>query len=243
MIDLHSHILPNVDDGAANMTEALQMLQLAVAEGVDTQVLTPHIHPYRYGNNPTSLRHVFEKFTARVKQEGISIELLLAAEVRIGPELLQQVVADDMPWLGEWQGEKVFLLEMPYNEIPVGSINVIQRLRDQHIRPLIAHPERINKLHAKLDKLTPFIEAGCLLQITSASLTGHFGRAAFVTAKTLLRQGYVTVIATDCHNLTLRPPALRSGVEIATEIIGASAAKALVSTNPARILKRLRTNT
>ncbi len=236
MIDMHSHILPGIDDGAADAEEALQMLRLAAANGVRVQVLTPHIHSGRYDNTLASLRTAFEAFRCLVREQRIPIELRLAAEVRIGAEVLQSVGAGRLPWLGEWYGRRVLLLEFPHSLVPIGSENLVAWLMQQQIVPMIAHPERNRGLQADRSKLEPFLAAGCLLQITSDSLTGGFGPVAREFAIDLLRTDKVTVLATDCHNLAFRPPALSQGYRCAIQWVGQRAADDLVWHNPLHLL-------
>ncbi len=236
MIDIHSHILPGIDDGAADIDESLAMLRKAVQDGVKTQVLTPHIQHERYPNDCRSLKRNFDEFKSIVAEHDIDIELRLAAEIRIGPELMKQVADEEMLWIGEWQGEKVFLLEFPHSNVPVGSINVIKWLRKQHILPMIVHPERNREIQQNPEKLKPYFDADCLVQITAGSLTGQFGRPAYNIAATLLQNERVTVMATDCHNMRYRPPMLNKGVEAAAAIIGIKFAKELVSTRPEKLL-------
>ncbi len=236
MIDIHSHILPGVDDGAADIHQALAMLRLAVAEGVTTQILTPHIEAGRYPNTGASLKKIFNVFATIVKKENIDIKLKLAAEVRIGPEIMQMISDEHMPWLGEWQGANVILLELPHSNVPVGSINIIKWLIKHNVCPVIAHPERNRELQQDISKLKPFVEEGCLLQITASSITGQFGRAAFDTAKLLLENQTATFIATDSHNLQYRPPKLKQGVEAASKLIGEEKSLALVTTHPEQLL-------
>lgn len=236
MIDLHSHILPAVDDGARNLDDALQLLRLAVADGVTTQVLTPHIHFGVYDNTPASLIKAFTVFYKQVIAANIKVNLRLAAEVRMTPELIDWVESKRMLWLGRWQSNKVFLLEFPHSNIPVGSLNVVRRLREQAITPMIVHPERNREFIDCPEKIQPYIAAGCLLQITAASLVGQFGRPSYRMAKMLLERNWVTVIATDCHNKNYRPPILKEGMQAAAEIIGQTAAMDMVTSAPAKIL-------
>ena len=212
------------------------MLECAVADGISLQVLTPHLHPNRYGNTPRGLRDAFIAFRAALEDEPPRIELRQAAEIRASSELVSLVERDEVPWLGNWSGERVLLLEFPYNNLPLGSIKLVEWLRARHIRPLIAHPERTLELQRAPDRLRPLIEAGCLLQLTAGSLTGVFGAPAHRLAVTLLEQGHVTVLASDCHNLRDRSPSLGPGVVAAAGIIGTEAARELVTTNPGRIL-------
>jgi len=236
MIDLHSHVLPGIDDGARDLSEARAMLECAVADGITLQVLTPHLHPHRYGNSPMRLRAACTAFQDALGDEPPRIELRQAAEVRASTEIVSLVERDEVPWLGEWSGERVLLLEFPYNNLPLGSAKLVEWLRNRNIRPLIAHPERTLELQRAPEKLQPFIEAGCLLQLTAGSLTGVFGAPAHRLAVALLEQGHVTALASDCHNLRDRSPLLTPGVAAAASIIGTEAARDLVTTNPGRIL-------
>ena len=236
MIDIHSHILPGVDDGAKDFEQALDMLRLAVENGVHTQVLTPHIQPGRYDNTPGSLLTAFREFKGMLEAHEIQIELLLSAEVRIGPEVIEYLVSDNFPWLGEWEGKMVFLLEFPHNIIPANSINLIKWLIKRGRLPMIVHPERNRAIQENPDSLIPYIEAGCLLQITSGSLSSAFGTEAMKLSIDLLQKGLVTSIASDCHNIVHRPPDLASGLERASELIGLEKAREMVTSIPQTLL-------
>lgn len=236
LVDLHSHILPGIDDGAQTMADALALLQLAEQQGVVLQVLTPHIHFGRYNNDQARLAARFAELAQEVAYTDLTIQLRLAAEVRIDPQIMALVDADRLPWLGEYHGQKTFLLEFPSNAIPTGSMNLILWLRKQDILPVIAHPERHAIFQSQPDKLAPFVEVGCPLQITAASLLGNFGSAARQAAGKLLQQGLVDVIASDCHNLQYRPPNLRNGVASAGDIIGHAAAQRLAYAGPGALL-------
>lgn len=236
MIDIHSHILPGVDDGAQTLEDSLALLRLAVDNGVTTQVLTPHIQPGRYSNDPTNIRKAFADFVVVVREEGIPINLLLSAEVRIGPEVMALVQHEDFPWLGTWEGKRAFLLEMPHKHIPLGSLNLISWLMDRDILPIIVHPERNSEVQLDINKLMPFIEAGCKIQLTASSLVGNFGQKAKQVAIELLLADHVMFMATDCHNTAYRPPDLKVGLSIAAGFIGEVKATALVKDTPARLL-------
>jgi protein-tyrosine phosphatase len=108
LLDIHSHILPGVDDGARTVDEALDMLRMAVGQGVTTQVLTPHIHLGRFDDTKQQLTEHFLRFRDVLSANNISIKLLLGAELRIGPEFMQLVQQEQIPWLGEYQGKKRF---------------------------------------------------------------------------------------------------------------------------------------
>jgi len=237
MIDTHSHILPGVDDGAKDYEQALQMLAIAAEDGVTTQVLTPHIQPGVYNNTFSSLSEQLVQFKQAVHEQGIDIELRLAAELRIGPEIMSMVQSDTVPWLGAWKGHRVFLMEFPHNQAPAGSINLIKWLLKHNAVPMIAHPERNKELQGDIRKLEPFLDAGCLAQVTAKSLAGGFGAEAHRISVELLRAGKITLLATDCHNLAYRPPDLSAGYKAAAELVGEQEARMLVDDNPRALLE------
>ncbi len=230
MVDMHSHILPGVDDGASNLSDALSMLQHAVRDGVMMQVLTPHVHERRYpGNTRTHLEERFREFLDIVRGADIPIDLHLAGEVRIGPGVRELVESDSLPWLGEWSGHKTFLLEFPMNSVPAGAEDLVLWLRKAGTLPIIVHPER-NLVFQKLpEKLRPYLEMDCPLQITAGSLTGRFGRPAQKLAAQLLKDDRVSAIASDAHNLKYRPPNLGKGVRAAAKLVGKTRAAELVT--------------
>jgi protein-tyrosine phosphatase len=208
MIDIHSHILPGVDDGAQTLEEALKMLTIAVDGGVTTQYLTPHIHSGKYNNTKECLAAHFTQFKEQVNAANIEVELKLSAEVRIGLDVMQLVTQNAIPWLGEYQGKRTFLLEFPRQEIPYGSDNLVKWLLARNCLPIIVHPERNRTFLNQRHKLQTFIDLGCPLQITASSLTGKFGADVQKMSEELLNQGLVSAIASDCHNLKGRSPDL-----------------------------------
>jgi len=235
MIDIHSHILPGIDDGARSLDESLSMLRMAIDGGVTTQVLTPHIHTGRFDNTKQDIEECFEVFSEQVDAANLPIKLLLGAELRIGPEIMALVAADGIPCLGEVGGKKTFLLEFPRNEIPFGSDNLVRWLLSKDYLPIIVHPERNSTFLHHRDKLQVFIDLGCPLQITASSLTGKFGADVKQMAEKLLIAGEVSVIASDCHNLKARSPDLLMGYQHAKSIVGHQAALNLVNGNPQKV--------
>jgi protein-tyrosine phosphatase len=236
MIDIHSHILPGVDDGARTLDEALDMLRMAVDGGVTIQVLTPHIHYGRYENQKADLEQRFAIFQDQVDTANIKIGLQLGSEVRIGSEIMQLVAQDAIPTLGEYNGKKTFLLEFPRIEVPVGYENLVKWLINKNYLPIIVHPER-NQTFVRLpQKLQVLTDMGCPLQITASSLTGLFGEEAQQNAEKLLEGGRVSAIASDCHNLKGRKPNLIEGVAAAELLIGSPEVKNLINSIPQQLI-------
>lgn len=232
MIDIHSHILPGIDDGARTVDEALDMLRIAIDQGVSTQVLTPHIHLGRFNNTKQHITSEFIKFREEVDKANLNIQLLLGAECRIGPEIMQLVANDAIPWLGEIDGQRTFLLEFPRTEIPFGSDNLVRWLLSKNCLPIIVHPERNSTFLNNRNKLQTFIDLGCPLQLTASSITGKFGADVQQMCEELLLADQVSVIASDCHNLKGRSPDLFDGVNNAAHIIGNAKSATLVNESP-----------
>ena len=235
MIDLHNHLLPGIDDGAPDLEASLALARVAVQDGITHLVCTPHIHPGRYDNSPATIQPALADFTAALKQAEIPLQVSSAAEVRFGMELMVGINQGSIPFLGEWQGKHVLLLEFPHGEVPFGAERLIGWLLQRNVIPMIAHPERNKGLMRAPSKLKPFLAQGCLLQVTASAVAGHFGTAAEALAHDLLEQGVVTILASDAHNLKHRPPNLSEGMQHAARIVGDARAEALVLHTPWQI--------
>jgi len=231
MLDLHCHLLSGMDDGPTTMQESLAMASHAVEQGIKYAVMTPHIHPGIYDNTAESIANAVELFQNQLSGHGIALKIVAGAEVRICPELIQMVQMQQIPFLGESDGHKVLLLEFPHSHILPGSEQLVGWLLKQHIRPLIAHPERNKEIHADPGRMAQFVSMGCMLQVTAASVAGGFGASSRSCANYFLKQGWVEVLGSDAHNLKSRAPNLMQGVRAASKVIGDSAAYALVEEN------------
>ena len=228
MIDLHSHILPGVDDGAQTLAEAITMLKMAVDGGVTTQYLTPHIQYGRFNNTKADLEVRFTQFQEQVNAANINVELRLGAEVRIGPEIMRLVTEDAIPWIGIYKGKRIFLLEFSRQEIPHGSDNLVKWLLAKNCLPIIVHPERNRNFLNQRHKLQTFIDLGCPLQITASSLTGKFGAEVQQMSEALLEEDEVSAIASDCHNLKGRMPDLPIGLESAKKRLSTKSFESII---------------
>jgi protein-tyrosine phosphatase len=235
MYDIHCHLLPEIDDGSPSMEYSLDMASFAVKHGTTHMVVTPHIHPGRYDNEKQSITHAYQVFRKALSDAGIPLALGMAAEVRLSPEIMVLFQHQKIPFLGETNGSTVLLLELPHDQVPLGSENLVDWLGERSCRAMIAHPERNKGIMRKPELLNPFLKRGCLVQVTAGSLVGKFGERARSVAIQLLLDGNVDVIASDSHNLTHRTPDLSAGFQCARDLVGAAAAKKLVIDNPKKI--------
>jgi protein-tyrosine phosphatase len=236
MIDIHCHMLPGIDDGPEGLDESIEMATLAVANGITEAVVTPHIHAGRYENTRESVAEATRRFQHCLQDNGIALRLSMAAEIRIGPELMPMIEAQQVPWLGHLDGYQLLLLELPHSHIPVGTDKLVNWCLQRRIRPVIPHPERNKEVIRNIDKITPFVEMGCLLQVTAGAVAGGFGPQARKRACQLLERGWVSFLASDAHNAQHRIPDLEPGRAAAAAIVGEEASWRLVRDNPRQIL-------
>lgn len=235
MIDLHCHLLPGIDDGPKDLDTSLAMCRHAIESGITHAVVTPHITPGRYDNTIESITAAYSNFKKKLAEAEIPIALGMAAEVRLDPVIMDLVRNHTMPYLGEHEDHKLILLEFPHDRIPPGSLELVTWLLNNGVRPVIAHPERNGDVQQQLNKIKPFVQLGCLLQITATSLTGGFNDISRKRAVELLKKGWVSIIASDAHNLHVRKPELDPGRKIAEKYVGETESWALVRDRPAEI--------
>ncbi len=238
MYDLHCHLLPGIDDGPGTLAEGLAMARLAVGEGIQKAIVTPHLHVGRWDNDRVVIEAAVAAYRAALADAGIALQIGFAAEVRCDYDILPLIEEGRVPFLGSLDGERVLLLELPHSHVPLGSDKLVAWMRSRGIRPMLAHPERNKDVLRDLRRLEPFVDAGCLLQLTADAVAGGFGAEARQRAHEILARGWATVMASDAHDRKARPPRLREGVAAAAKIVGEVAARALVDDTPRRIVER-----
>jgi protein-tyrosine phosphatase len=237
MIDLHCHLLPGIDDGPETLAEALEMARIAVANGITEAHVTPHLHPGRWENDRARIEAAVADYRAALAKAGIALEVGFAAEVRLDYDILPLVEEDRVPFLGTLEGYRILLLEFPHSHVPVGADKFVAWLLARNIRPMIAHPERNKDLMRDPSKVQPFLEQGCLLQVTADAVSGEFGELCAERAKDFLERGWVSVLASDAHDTTGRPPRIGPGRDAAAKIVGEEEAQRLTQGTPLRIVR------
>ena len=237
MIDLHCHLLPSIDDGPETLDEALEMARIAVAGGIESAYVTPHLHVGRWDNDLPRISGSVEAYRAALARAGIPLGLGFAAEVRLDYGILPLIEAGRVPFLGALDGYQVMLLEFPHGYVPVGADKFVAWLLARGIRPMIAHPERNKDLMRDPQKLEPFVREGCLLQLTADAVAGGFGELCAARAREFLERGWVSVLASDAHDTVERPPRIAPGRDAAARIVGEEEALRLVQGTPLRIVR------
>ena len=232
MIDIHNHIIPGIDDGAATLVDALDLLKLAIDDGIERLVCTPHMHAGRFDNDIATIKPAFDRLVEGKVQESLSIELAMAAEVRISDEFMIQLKHQKVPFIGQWQGRDCVLLEMPHQQIPMGIENLLNWLSRQGVQAIIAHPERNKEIMRFPERAQKLVDRGVLFQVTAASVAGGFGESAQTTARWLLEKEVVQFIASDAHSSDRRPPAMSAASRVLDIWFGESVRTLLMQTNP-----------
>ncbi|MGP9671382.1 tyrosine-protein phosphatase [Pseudoalteromonas sp. AOP31-A2-14] len=201
MYDIHSHLIPGIDDGARDEVDALSLLRLAQNDGTTHIVVTPHIHYGRFENSTKTIMAGLQTLKKIIKESELTIKVAAASELRLDIELMAKLKAGDIPTLGVSDGLETILLEFPHSHVPPGSENFVKWLFANGYRSLLVHPERNRELLRSPQLLNPFLRLGCLTQVTAASITGGFGEASQNYSKILLKEDKVSVVASDGHYL------------------------------------------
>jgi protein-tyrosine phosphatase len=210
MIDLHSHILPGVDDGPATLEESLEIARRAAADGVRVIAATPHVRD-DYPTRPATMERLVGELRTAIAGEGIDIDLRPGGEIAI--DWLDRLSDDDLVSFGLAGSRHYLLLEFPYAGWPLSLHEWVFRLVTRRITPVIAHPERNADVQANPDELRPLVDAGALVQITAASLDGRIGRSSRAAAKALIEQGLAHLLASDAHTPDIREAGLLAAAE------------------------------
>ncbi|RMH59337.1 MAG: tyrosine protein phosphatase [Candidatus Hydrogenedentota bacterium] len=234
MIDIHSHILPGIDDGAADIEVALNMLRVAAADGIREIVATPHYLPGVYDTSPESVRRKTEEIRKLAEEREIPIRIHCAQEVHAGAGLLRKIDENEILTLDP--ARRYLLLEMPAAEVPRWMEQLLFELEVGEIVAILAHPERNHGVIEEPERLRSLVEKGCLVQITAASLTGWYGPRVRETALTILHANLVHAVASDAHNDTSRAPLLSAARALVEELMPAGTAARLFDVVPAALV-------
>ncbi len=202
MIDLHSHVLPGLDDGAADLAESVALARALAGSGVRVLAATPHVRK-DYPTRPEQMRAALARVREAVDEAGIELALVPGGEICL--DQLDLLDLDTLRAFALGDGSRFLLLEFPYDGFPPHLAESIQALHDQGLVAILAHPERNPVVQAAPQRLVGLVETGALIQVTAGSLTGAFGNSAAAAARSLVETGLVQLLASDSHHPRGRP--------------------------------------
>lgn len=235
MIDLHCHLLPGIDDGAADWTEAAAMAERYVEDGVVCVAATPHMMPDGpFANRASAVLSLVDEARRRFGEAGITLEIVAGGELYASEELIRGI--DDGSLLTYGGMGRYALVEMPAAEIPPFIEEVWFALQVRGITPILAHPERNLAVAADPERLIPWIERGVALQVNARSILGASGSGTRRVAETLLLRRMAHLVASDAHGARRRPPGLSEARARVEELVDGEYAATLVSGNPRKVI-------
>ena len=237
MVDIHTHIMPGVDDGARTMDNALEMARIAAADGITTMAATPHAY---WMGDIIEGREILERVkevNIAIQEAGIPLKVVSGCEVPMDRRLVERL-RDDAGWT--YCGSNVYLLlEPPWGSLPENCFSLVDGLLERGITPVIAHPERNAELQSDLAPLDRLIQQGCLAQVNANSILGRHGRPAKATALRLVETQRLHIVASDSHNIENRAPILSEARAYVERVLGAEAGERLFVENPQRVVDGL----
>jgi len=234
VIDLHCHILPGIDDGAADMAVSVAMARAEVNQGVSVVACTPHILPGLYHNSGPAIRQAIAQLQGVLQQEGIPLRLVTGADVHVTPDFVGGLRSGRLLSIAD---SRYVLVEPPHHTAPPQLEDFFFNLVVAGYVPILTHPERLSWVPSHYEMIKRLVQGGVWMQLTAASFAGAFGRNALYWAERMLDDGCVHVLASDAHDAERRPPDLAAGREMVAKRVGAEEAQCLVLTRPMGILK------
>jgi protein-tyrosine phosphatase len=231
MIDIHCHILADVDDGPKSWEISEEMCRMAMADGIEHIVATPHAN-HRYPYDRTHLMGMLDSLRQRV---GDAPQLSLGCDFHLSYENLQDAMVHPERYV--IGNSRYLLVELSNYGIPVQIAQSYANLIAIGVTPIITHPERNPILQRAPQQVLQWVELGCAVQVTASALTGAWGEMASQAAQWLLKRDAVHFLASDAHDNKRRPPVMSEAREAVAELYGDAVANALVDENPQAVIR------
>lgn len=235
MIDIHTHILPGIDDGAEDLEESVKICDLAANLGYQEMIATPHQrHPTWWNTEKVKLEVQLGRLQKKI---GDRLRLHLGAEIRVGKGFMKDLETIESSGLLSLAGSNYLLLEFERRNLTVDPVDIVQQVRSAGWRPIVAHPELISAIRDDFGLAVSLVEAGALMQLTATSVTGEFGLEAKEFSYTLLDARMTHFIASDCHGHRRRPPGLKPAMTKIKARWDAEYAEKLAIDNPRAVIE------
>jgi protein-tyrosine phosphatase len=235
MIDLHTHILPGVDDGAKTMEQSLFMVKQGEKAGITTICATPHLLHQVTPQIEQKINYSFDSLRTKIANSGSKVDIVLGSEIYVREDLssLKEFAFFTLNKTGRY-----LLMELPWGQIPHNVDRIVFELQLEGQIPIIAHPERSMISKRDLAKVEDLVQKGALMQVNAGSLLGLFGRKIKKMAEELLRRNLAHFLASDAHDHFSCPiEILPKALTCASKIIGGEKAEELVVSNPRQVIR------
>ncbi|KAA8671567.1 tyrosine-protein phosphatase [Clostridium sp. HV4-5-A1G] len=215
MIDIHSHILPGIDDGSKSMEQTLKMLKLTEKDGIKAIVASSHFYRGCYENSCDDIKKLLEKVKSRAKEENIDVNIIPGQEVMLDHYSLEYYKSGKIGCIGDTD---YMLVEFPMMNMPENALDIIYELEIRGVHPIVAHPERYRYIIDNPSKINEFLDEKCLVQVNTGSIRGIFGKKVKNTARVLIKNEICSFIASDAHSTGGRHPGISSALEMASQV-------------------------
>jgi protein-tyrosine phosphatase len=229
-VDIHCHVLHGLDDGPQTLDTAFAMCEAAHASGTAAVISTPHAN-HRFRFDPQRTSECVRELAGRLQSP---LKLYSGCELELSIESLGEVWRDASGYT--LNGSRYLLIELMPRAVPPSVDRVFERLLEEGIVPIVAHPERNHHLQTHPERLASWVKLGCLTQLTGDSLSGRMGPRVHEAARELLRRRIVHFVASDGHDTMRRPPRLLEAYEIVSQASQALAELVFIS-NPRAVLE------
>ncbi len=231
MIDIHSHVLPMVDDGSSSVETSLRMLDEAYKEGTDIIFLTPHYaYPYEFINPKEKIQPLFEDLKYIVDREGIPIEIRLGTEFLYTHELFDEY-CDTIQTV-----DNFLLMEFYFDVSGKYILEAVEHVIEKGYMPIIAHPERFEAIQVNHSIAREIKEKGGYLQMNKGSVVGDFGRIVQECVMNLLDEHLITFVGSDAHDTRRRRTSMYEAYQATSYYFGKDYADDIFENNPRRLL-------
>lgn len=234
MIDMHSHILPSIDDGAKNIDETYTLIKEAKKAGFEAIVATSHYMEGYYELEEEERKQYIERISKQLQENKIDIKIYLANEMYFSeniPELIECKKASTI------NGSKYVLFELPMNAKPLNIYDVIYKIRQNKLIPILAHPERYLFVQQKPELINELIDEGVLMQANYGSVIGQYGKRAEVIVKKFLKNNMIHFLGTDVHRINAIYPKIPQILNVLDKLIGKENVEKLTNENPKLVLE------
>jgi protein-tyrosine phosphatase len=234
MFDVHHHLLYGLDDGPKTLEDSIAQAEAAVADGITHVVCTPHAS-HRYDFLPGVNAERLAELRAALAERGIPLTLAQGCDFHITYDNVED--AKNHPTRYTINGHQYILIELPEQFLQNAVSNAQAELMSARLIPVLTHPERNMSIQRDPGRIRNWIGDGMLVQVTAGALLGEFGKTARTIANRYVQENWATVVATDAHNVTSRPPNMSRAYEHLRQNFGEETARRLCLTNPQRIFE------